>query len=138
MENHRVYSVADAADAIGTHHRKIRDWLARSPNVNIGYKPEGRIYFDAREVVALLITRELIDARYLPDRALTFALRAISVIPEAGPPAGWRAAFPLPTEEGYMHVGDDVLAGQTGTKIVVDLESIWNVIGFRLSRFARK
>lgn len=138
MENHKIYSVADAADAIGAHHRKIRDWLARSPNVSVGYKPQGRIYFDAREVVALSIARELIDARYLPDRAIASALRAVGAIPDKGPGTGCRAAFPLPTEDGYVRVGHDVLAGQHRSQIVIDIESMWTIIKVRLTRWARE
>lgn len=131
----RQVTVADAADIVGVHHRVFRSWIERAPEIEIGNKPAGRIYFCLREVVAMAIARELISAGYLPHEAIRFGL--ITVESYSDPPEfNDRAAFPLPGAVGAMRTGSDVLCGQIGSKIVLDLASIWAGVAKKFAGYA--
>jgi len=131
-------TVAETADAIRTHHKKLRSWLERSPDVEIGQKPAGRIFFSLKEAVVLAIARELIDAGYKPQRALQSALIVVEACKNR--PYSVVAAFPLIGDYGQIRIAsyDTVLKGALGTKIVVDISGIWADVAKKFAGYARR
>lgn len=70
-----AFSVAEAAAVLDEDEFKVRDWLRRTPICPIGSKPKGRIWFTGYEIFALAVARDLVEAGYLPHRAMLTAYR---------------------------------------------------------------
>jgi len=131
-------TIAETAKILAVHHRVLRSWLERSPDIEIGDKPAGRIYFALREVVALAVAHELIDAGYKPQRAIKSALLTVEAC--RSQPFTECAAFPLIGDYGQIRIAppDTVLQGAIGTKILVGIAPIWADVAKKFAGYARR
>lgn len=127
--NEAVFTIDEAADICRLHHSRIREML-RHATVKIGHKPSYAIFLTAKEIVALMVARELVCAGYASGAALDAAHGVVSKY-EAAPRFDHRAAFPLSSQMGRTHAGPNALARQVGTKIAIDIASIWSLVETR-------
>ena len=127
--NAAAFSIEEAAEICRLHHSRIREMI-RHTAVKIGHKPVYAIWLTAREIVALIVARELVCAGYPVGRALDMAHGVVTQY-DVQPPVNHRSAFPLAGQDGAVRVGADAVTGQVGTKIVIDLPALWSLVEHR-------
>lgn len=124
-----AFTIEEAASVCRVHHSRIREMM-RHATRPIGHKPIYFIRLSVREIVALIVARELVCAGYAAGKALDMALGVVADYTEP-PRYDHRAVFPLAGAMGATSVGANALTGQVGTKIVVDIAALWAAVTAR-------
>ena len=124
-----IFTIDEAAEVCRVHHSRIREML-RHATVQVGHKPSYAIFLSAREIVSLMVARELVCAGYASGAALDAAHGVVSKY-ESAPRFDHRAAFPLAGQMGRTYAGPNALTGQVGTKIAVDIAALWSLVETR-------